>query len=222
MERDIDMNEVSDGKRYGLRDMVKADCGGCAGCSACCESMGSTIILDPYDVWRLSSGLGVSFEELLTDKLELHVVEGIILPNMKTGGADERCGFLNEQGRCSIHPLRPGFCRIFPLGRIYEEGSFQYFLQVHECPREPKSKVKVQKWIDTPDVHRNARFILDWHYFLKAVSARLEQQSGAYARQVNLYLLKVFYQTPYEQDGDFYDQFDERLKKARILLHLPQ
>ena len=31
MERDIDMKEVSDGRLYGLRDMVKADCGGCQG-----------------------------------------------------------------------------------------------------------------------------------------------------------------------------------------------
>ena len=118
MEREIDMKEVSDGRLYGLRDMVKADCGGCAGCSQCCESMGSTIILDPYDVWRLTAGLQVSFEALLQDKLELNLVEGIILPNMKTSGENERCGFLNGEGRCSIHALRPGFCRIFPLGRF--------------------------------------------------------------------------------------------------------
>ena len=69
MEREIDMKEVSDGRLYGLRDMVKADCGGCQGCSDCCESMGSTIILDPYDVWRLTKGLKTSFDELLRDKL---------------------------------------------------------------------------------------------------------------------------------------------------------
>ena len=101
MERDIDMNEVSDGRLYGLRDMVKADCGGCQGCSDCCESMGSTIILDPYDVWRLTGGLKTTFDELLTDKLELNVQEGLILPNMKTDGESERCGFLNAEGRCS-------------------------------------------------------------------------------------------------------------------------
>ena len=165
MERDIDMKEVSDGRLYGLRDMVKADCGGCQGCSDCCESMGSTIILDPYDVWRLTTGLKVSFDTLLLDKLELNVQEGIILPNMKTEGESERCGFLNEEGRCSIHSLRPGLCRIFPLGRYYENGSFQYFLQVHECKKEPKLKVKVRKWIDTPDIRRNRKYIMDWHYF---------------------------------------------------------
>lgn len=221
MEREIDMNEVSDGKLYGLRDMVKADCGGCRGCSECCESMGSTIILDPYDVWRLTKGLGKSFEELLAEeKLELNLVEGIILPNIKTDGEGERCGFLNSEGRCSIHALRPGFCRIFPLGRYYENGGFQYFLQVHECPREPKTKVKVQKWIDTPELKRNEKFINDWHYFLKGMTKRLEQSEGtSFARAVNLYLLKNFYQRPWGalEEREFYDRFDERLLEAKKL-----
>ena len=219
MERDIDMKEVSDGRLYGLRDMVKADCGGCEGCSDCCESMGSTIILDPYDVWRLTKGLKVTFDELLQGKLELNVAEGIILPNMKTDGESERCGFLDEKGRCSIHALRPGLCRIFPLGRYYENGSFQYFLQVHECKKEPKRKVKVQKWIDTPDVKRNERFILDWHYFLKDLTARLEAaDSQEYRKTVNLYILKSFYQKPWDAERDFYEQFNERLGEAKGLL----
>ena len=29
MKREMDMAEVSDGKLYGLDDMVKADCAGC-------------------------------------------------------------------------------------------------------------------------------------------------------------------------------------------------
>lgn len=218
MEREIDMKEVSDGRLYGLRDMVKADCGGCHGCSDCCESMGSTIILDPYDIFRLTTGLGVTFEQLLEDKLELNVVEGLILPNMKTNGESERCGFLNQEGRCSIHALRPGFCRIFPLGRYYENGSFQYFLQIHECKKEPKTKVKVQKWIDTQDIKRNEKFIIDWHYFLKEWTNRLSEAEDSYRKTVCLYLLKTFYQKPYEVEKDFYVQFYERLEEARTVL----
>ena len=221
MERNIDMREVSDGRLYGLKDMVKADCGGCEGCSDCCGSMGSTIILDPFDVWRLTAGLKVSFEELLEDKLELNVQEGIILPNMKTEGGDERCRFLNAEGRCSIHAFRPGLCRIFPLGRYYENRSFQYFLQVHECRKEPKQKVKVQKWIDTPDTKRNAQFITDWHYFLKDVSARLEDaESTEYQKMVNLYILKTFYQKPWQTEQDFYGQFYKRLEEAKSILKI--
>ena len=201
--------------------MVKADCGGCQGCSDCCESMGSTIILDPYDVWRLTTGLKVSFDTLLLDKLELNVQEGIILPNMKTEGESERCGFLNEEGRCSIHGLRPGLCRSFRWGRYYENGSFQYFLQVHECKKEPKLKVKVQKWIDTPDIRRNEKFIIDWHYFLKDLTARLEaSDSEEYRKTVSLYILKSFYQKPWDTDRDFYEQFYARFEEAKSILKI--
>ena len=103
MEREIDMKEVSDGRLYGPRDMVKADCGGCAGCSQCCESMGSTIILDPFDVWRLTTGLGVSFEALLEDKLELNLVEGDHFAEYEDFG---RAGALrlSERGGALQHP----------------------------------------------------------------------------------------------------------------------
>ena len=138
---------------------------------------------------------------------------------MKTDGESERCGFLNAERRCSIHALRPGLCRIFPLGRYYENRSFQYFLQVHECKKEPKLKVKVQKWIDTPDIKRNEKFIIDWHYFLKDLSARLEAaESPEYQKTVSLYVLKNFYQKPWDSEQDFYEQFQERLAEQEFLL----
>ena len=67
MKRNVDINEISDGKLYGANDLVKADCGDCKGCSDCCHGMGESIVLDPYDVYRLTKGLNLSFEMLLTD-----------------------------------------------------------------------------------------------------------------------------------------------------------
>ncbi len=218
MEREIDMKEVSDGRFYSLRDMVKADSGGCQGCCDCCRGMGSSIILDPYDCFRLTTGLHRSFEELLDKEIELNLAEGIVLPNLKMTGPKEQCGFLSGEGRCTIHPYRPGMCRIFPLGRYYENESFRYFLQVHECPKEPKTKVKVQKWIDTPEVKKNEAFIIEWHYFLKALSRRLEHtEEGSFQKSLSMYLLKTFYLKPYEETRSFYGQFQERMAEARKL-----
>ena len=95
--------------------------------------------------------------------LELGVTNGVILPSMKMTGAEERCAFLDEGGRCSIHAWRPGVCRLFPLGRFYENGDFKYFLQVGECQEKKRAKVKVSKWIDTPNQARNHTFICQWH-----------------------------------------------------------
>lgn len=218
MERNIDMNEISDGKRYGAGDMVKADCGNCQGCSACCRGMGTSVVLDPYDIYRFTAGLRTTFQALMTDRVELNVVDGIILPNLKMAGEKEQCVFLNAEGRCSIHAIRPGFCRLFPLGRIYEDGSFYYFLQIHECRKENRSKVKVRKWIDTPDFRTYEKFICDWHYYLKDLSGYLKEKAddaGQEAREISMYILNQFYIRAYDSKIDFYSQFYQRLEEGK-------
>ena len=61
MKRDIDIQEISDGKLYTSNDMVKTGCHDCIGCSDCCKGMGSSILLDPMDIWRLTSNLRTDF-----------------------------------------------------------------------------------------------------------------------------------------------------------------
>lgn len=215
MERQVDLKEVSDGKLYGLDDLVRADCAGCAGCSACCRGMGRSVVLDPFDVHRLTDGLSLGFESLLKDRLELNVVDGIILPNLKMAGEGEACSFLDENGRCSIHPFRPGICRIFPLGRIYEDRSFRYFLQVHECKKQSRAKIRVKKWIDMENGELYEKFVSDWHWFLKDMEKMIKESGeGPAERAVCMYILKKFYFLPFDKNTDFYGQFYERLRKT--------
>jgi Fe-S-cluster containining protein len=219
MERDVSLNEISDGKLYDLNDLVKADCNDCKGCFACCQGMGNSIILDPMDIYRLLINLNNTFEELLVDKIELNMADGIIMPNLKMIGLSERCSFLNEEGRCSIHAFRPGICRLFPLGRYYENHAYKYFLQVHECKKEYKTKIKVRKWIDTPDLKINERFVTDWHYFLKDLQDAIKStQDDKLMKDISMYILKYFYIKSYDTDIDFYAQFNERLSVAKKLV----
>lgn len=219
MDRKISLSEISDGKLYGLNDMVKAGCNDCKGCSACCKGMGNSIILDPFDIFRLTTNRRENFEELLHDKIELNMVDGVILPNLKMVSEVQSCAFLNEEGRCSIHAYRPGICRIFPLGRYYENHSYHYILQIHECKNKNRSKVKVSKWIDTNDVKRNEQFILDWHYFLKNLQEQIKKSvDNNWIRNINLYLLNTFYQKPYVKEQNFYLQFEERFEQVKRYL----
>jgi len=215
MKRNVSLNEISDGKLYELNDLVKAGCNDCKGCSTCCQGMGNSIILDPLDIYRLVINLNNTFEELLVDKIELNIVDGMIIPNLKMNELSERCSFLNSAGRCEIHAFRPGICRLFPLGRYYENHTFKYFLQVHECEKENKTKVKVRKWIDTPDLKNNEQFVIDWHYFLEHLQNIVNTtQDDNLIKEINMYLLKDFYMKPYDTNVDFYLQFNERLKKS--------
>ena len=199
-------------KLYTANDMVKTDCGGCQGCSQCCIGMGESIVLDPYDGYSLVMGIGIEFPDLVSRFIEWNVVDGVVLPNLMMQGDGERCAFLTENGRCCIHEFRPGICRMFPLGRYYQEdGSFRYFLQNQECPKENKTKVKVGKWLGIPKLRTYEEYIGKWHKLTEEVRDLTEKaKDDQLTKELNMYLLNTFYLTPYKKNADFYEQFEER------------
>jgi uncharacterized protein len=218
MKRNCSLDEISDGTLYDYNDLVEASCNGCKGSATCCHGMGNSIILDPFDIYRVTTNLNIRFEELLIDKIELNVVDGIILPNLKMSGTSESCAFLKD-GKCSIHAFRPGICRIFPLGRFYENHDYKYFLQRNECSNNSTTKIKVSKWIDTPDPERNKQFLIDWHYFLNDVEHIIKNTlDDKLIKNINMYLLNSFYVKMYDINKDFYLQFNERLNEAKRIL----
>ena len=221
MKRNCSLDEISDGKLYGSEDLVEVSCNGCKGQAACCHGMGASIVLDPYDVYRLTTGLKMTFEELLAGKLELNVVDGIILPNLKLAGDKESCAFLDLSGKCSIHTMRPGICRIFPLGRYYEKGAFHYILQKNECQNDSHTKMKVRNWIYTDQLQEQEAFLTRWHYFLnKAEEVIKNCTDDTLIRNLNMYLLNQFYVKRFQDGEDFYRQFEERVLGAEKLLTL--
>ncbi|MBQ3905176.1 MAG: YkgJ family cysteine cluster protein [Lachnospiraceae bacterium] len=223
MKRYVSLEEISDGKLYKADDMVKADCLGCKDCSRCCHEMGDTILLDPYDIWRFQKGLGKDAQTLLAEgKIALRVVDGVIVPHIKMtplSQGDEKCPFLDENGWCTVHAHRPGLCRLFPLGRYYEGEGFSYFLQKSECTH-PKAKVKVSKWLDVPELQKYEAYVLTWHQIQKqAESLQQENTDEAFGRNLNMFLLKTFFLTPYEADAEFYPQFEARLSAYRSIVN---
>lgn len=220
MIRDIDINEISDGNRYSKDDMVRMGCNDCDGCHKCCTGMGDSIILDPYDVYELVKGTGTDMNKLLDTSLELGVVDGIIQPHIRMG-VDDRCSYLSSNGRCDIHQFRPGFCRLFPLGRIYEDGEFTYFHQVNECPYPNKYKVKIKPWLGIPNIKTYERYINDWHFYLKDMQSFINScQDEKLIKTLNMLILNSFYLEPYNSELDFYPQFYERLASIKHKLSI--
>ena len=211
MKRNLTFEEISGGKRYASSDLARIGCGDCAGCSECCRVTEDTILLDPYDIYSLSTGLGKAFAELMDHEVGLTVVDGVVTPYLMKG-ADGACSFLSKEGRCTIHSFRPGFCRLFPLGRIYnDDGSFDYFIQVHECPYPNKTKVKIKSWLGIPSLTRYEAYIRAWHEIVGTIRDCVEENPSL-AKEACLRMLKVFFEAPYDTSQDFYPQFEERVR----------
>ena len=173
MKREGDLSTLTDGKLYRSSDMAKLGCNDCEGCSACCRGMGNSVVLDPYDVWRLEKGLGLGIADMIGKQIMLSVVDGLVLPSLNMENKTGACPFLNAEGRCSIHAFRPGICRLFPLGRYYHDGGFSYVLMTGECRKENRSKVKIEKWISEPDLKSYEKFVLQWKHILEETRAQM-------------------------------------------------
>lgn len=211
-------NEWTDGKLYEKNDMVKLECGGCEGCCSCCREMGSSIVLNPYDIWMMEKHLKKNFEELMLTGIELNVTDGMILPNLKMTGSRQACAFLSEEKRCTIHGFRPGICRLFPLGRQYGEGKIRYILLKDGCKKEKRTKIKIKKWLGIAELEKNEAFLIRWHGFQKKVQQLvLETEDEEMVKELNLYLLNLFYMTAYPEK-EFYAVFEERVRTGEKLL----
>lgn len=213
MKRFVNLEEMTDGRLYDGNDMVKADCHGCNGCSSCCREMGDSIVLDPFDAYNLSKGTGKNLSEMLYKEIGLSVKDGIILPHINMEKDANSCGFLDENGRCRIHSYRPGICRLFPLGRLYEGDGFKYINQIKECLYPGKTKIKIKKWIGIQDLSAYESFVMKWHVFCTEASQKIKSLSDEMQKKYCIEILKRFYLTPYDEDSDFYIQYEERVKE---------
>lgn len=237
MKRDGDLSTLTDGKLYRSSDMARLGCNDCEGCSACCKGMGNSVVLDPYDAWRLEQGLQAPFAAMIGKQVMLSVVDGLVLPSLNMENESGACPFLNEAGRCSIHAFRPGICRLFPLGRYYHGEGFSYVLMAGECRKENRSKVKIDKWLGEQDLKAYEQFVLKWKKILEEARQNMEDflqkaQSAAKAgeemgneevaqnpreveenlllqqKQCSMSLLQKYYFTPY--GDDFFAEFGGR------------
>lgn len=127
----------------------------------------------------------------------------------------EGCAFLSARGRCTIHPFRPGFCRLYPMGRYYTEDGFRYILQRNECTGREKTPVLLREWLGVEDLPRYETFVLDWHDFKKSAEAAMERLTQRSRGSVRHYILQLFFVHPYLSELDFYAQYAARMEVCR-------
>lgn len=222
MLREEGIEDIYDGHFYLPDDLVPVGCSGCEGCSDCCRHTGDTIILDPRDMYLLQTGTGRTFEEMIERQIEIRLVDGLILPNLMQhheghpGGEGELrqdcCPFLSGAGRCTIHPYRPGFCRLYPMGRYFTEDGFRYIVQKNECIEREKTPVLLRDWLDIEDLPRYESFVSDWHSFRKRVENTLTFLTENSRSSVARYILQLFFVHPYLTEMDFYPQYEARME----------
>ncbi len=211
---------------YHANEMVKIASPKCEGCGICCRGMGDTIHLDPFDIYQITKTTGKSFQEMMEHEIELRVDRALILPNLKMNERTESCCFLDQEGKCRIHEARPGFCRLYPLGREYTDDGLSYFiLEDNGCRMTGKRAVRIRQYLGIEQYSQYEEFLIAWNRLIRGLQEYaltvLKQETGHVhmedvvkvpaLNRLNSLVIRTFFDMPYNTELDFYPQFQKRL-----------
>ncbi len=130
----------------------------CERTNVCCKNFSDEdrIVLEPYDILRLSRKLRISTGKFISDYADLSLDRNTQLPIALLGfqGTDSRnkCIFLRSYG-CSVYEDRPLRCRLYPLGRLFDKGK-SYYILINNCPcgdTKGDSSWTAREWIESSD-----------------------------------------------------------------------
>jgi uncharacterized protein len=111
----------------------------CTLCGNCCRNL--EVVLTSFDILEASRFLKMSSLQFCKQYVAFHTGSNSHLPiAMLEQIQHGACAFLKDR-KCSIHPSRPGVCRLYPLGKVtrcdLKKGTSEdiYFMQKHQkCP----------------------------------------------------------------------------------------
>jgi uncharacterized protein len=126
----------------------------------CCRDLNQA--LTPYDVLRMRTHLGISWEAFIERFAGVHAGPATGLPVVSLrfdATGDRRCPFVAEQG-CRVYDARPTSCRLYPLARALRRRPTDGRISVHyallqepHCRGfEQAHKQTVRQWIAAQNV----------------------------------------------------------------------
>lgn len=57
------------------------------------------------------------------------------------------CSYLDKKGLCSVHPLRPMDCRLYPFDLIKNGGKFYWVVWEHKCPILQEDRDRFEEYL---------------------------------------------------------------------------
>ncbi len=194
----------------------------CRQCGQCCRHVKESIMLESLDAYRLANYLltqGVAIEGIediysqygISTSLT-EVRYPIIL--LRTNGTDDSCVFLKE-GRCSIYPVRPHTCRVYPFTIAPGEHgkNFEYYLCTDKPHHLSGGKVSVKDWMYT-NFRQEDREFLAQEFQSAAQIGHLMKELGSSKYEHALFLVLFYCYYNY----DLWEPFMPQYKSNHIQL----
>jgi uncharacterized protein len=148
----------------------------CTKCGKCCDQ--TIIHLYPFDIKLICDNLGISVDgfhqKYSMFKLDENNIYRCALRNKP------KCPFKKEDNTCGIYNFRPIRCRLFPVGRFYDDEKILYLLSNFPSPGfDSNKKQSFEQWVNDQGVSLYDKLATDWNRFLinlKEIELGLDDQ----------------------------------------------
>lgn len=194
----------------------------CSACGSCCIDR-DDILLNAYDVYRISKYLDLSQDVFLAMYCDVYIGQTSNLPVVRLDpvGDHQICRFLLGH-KCAIHSVKPSVCALYPLGRAAapDTGEIKYILQPVGC-NDTGEKIKVSDFLENAGITEESNEIYKiWGKMLKFASAITPKagdklDDNTRNRLYNL-LMQMLY-TNYDYETPFIQQAKIRLSQLESI-----
>ena len=179
----------------------------CNACGKCCRRH-DDIILTPYDLYEIAAKLEISVEKVVYDYCDRGIGEISQLPVVMVRRG--KCAFLTKDG-CILGNHKPVNCRIYPLGRGFDDDKLVYFSQPVNCG-DRNSTQTVADWLERNGVtEENEWFTVKWYELMSKLVMFIYKRkfSPCELEAFQRALVPILYLC-YRTDRNFYEQFLDR------------
>ena len=153
----------------------------CLQCGGCCRDR-EDILLSPFDLCRMASGLNKPLPEIISEFGSLYIGYSSKLPlvSLKMREDNGKCPFLGDDNRCSIHTGKPSVCALFPLGRMgkwdMEEGKSEisYILQPTNCGARDETHTP-REWMGGFGLEQSEEWFFVWQEEMVRLSEHIRR-----------------------------------------------
>jgi Fe-S-cluster containining protein len=133
----------------------------CKQCGKCCDE--TIIQLAPYDIKNICNALKITTKEFHEKYSMFRPFDQIPRCYLRNR---PKCPF-KENKNCTIYLNRPLRCRLFPLGRVYENNEVFIVLPEEKCMGfNTGKKQKISEWLEGQSVFNLDKESADWNNFL--------------------------------------------------------
>lgn len=171
----------------------------CKKCGFCCNF---AIILYPFDIMNICRHLNIKTKEFLEKYAVIVPDENKIMRCVLKKAP--KCLF-NKDNLCTIYNARPVRCRLFPIGRYFEDNKVEYLLPRNRCIGfNSNKKQSVKEWVNDQDASQFDDMANEWSNFI------IRLKNGNYPLEYpkfRIMFIKIFY----DFDNDLIKNYKEKM-----------